>query len=207
MTNQPDLVFYHRSPSRAQTVRWMLEELDEPYETRLVDFEKDENHAPDFLALNPMGKVPVITHNGIPVSETAAICAYLADAFPGAGLNVPIGDPHRGPYMRWLFFGPSCFEPAVFEHLMPREGTSPSSVGWGSYELVIDAIETGLKPGPYLMGEQFTAADVVIGAGLRWARMMKLLPGRPAFDAYIAALESRPALQRSEAKDIEIAIP
>ncbi|MDA0338327.1 MAG: glutathione S-transferase family protein, partial [Proteobacteria bacterium] len=167
-----DLIFYHRVPSRGQTVRWMLEELGEPYETRVLDFEKDGQHGSEFLAINPMGKVPTITHEGAPVSESAAICTYLADAYPDAGLGVPIGDADRGTYLKWLFFAPSCFEPAVFEHMMPREGTSPLSMGFSSYDLVMDVLTDALKEGPYLMGEHFTAVDVVIGSGLRWAGWM-----------------------------------
>ena len=196
-----DLVFYHAVPSRGQTVRWMLEELGEPYEARVLDFEKDEQHSAEFLSLNPMGKVPTITHKGAPVSESAAICTYLADAYPAAGLAVPIGDPLRGTYLKWLFFAPSCFEPALFEHMMPREGTSPMSLGFGSYDLVMDVLTDALQDRPFLMGERFTAADVVMGSNLRWAGGMNLLPDKPIFKDYIARLGARPAQQRADALD------
>ncbi len=205
MTTDAEIIFYHRVPSRAQAVRWMLEELGEPYDLRVLDFEKDEHKSPEYLALNPMGKVPTIVHQGVPVSEVAAICAYLADTYPKAGLGVPIGSPGRGPYLKWLFFGPSCFEPAVLEKMVPREGADPSSVGWGSFEAVIDTVAAGLEPGPWFMGGQFTAADIVIGTDLRWGQGMNLLPENPILEAYIDRLNERPALNRATKLDNEIA--
>ena len=204
MTDNADIIFYHRVPSRAQVVRWMLEELGEPYETRVLDFDNDEQHGDAFLALNPMGKVPTIVHKGAPVSEVAAICCYLADAYSDAGLNVPISDSARGLYLKWLFFGPSCIEPAIFEHMMPREGTTPMSLGWGSYDMVLNVLEGAVEPGPYLMGDHFTAADIVIGSDLRWAGWMNVLPDRPVLKAYVARLEERTALKRADALDNEI---
>ncbi|MFN3233524.1 MAG: glutathione S-transferase family protein [Alphaproteobacteria bacterium] len=206
MSEETEIIFYHRVPSRAQAVRWMLEELGEPYDVRVLDFEKDEHKSLEFLALNPMGKVPTIVHRGEPVSEAAAICAYLADAYPAAGLNVSNGSPGRGPYLKWLFFGPSCFEPAVFEHMMPREGTLPASLGWGSLQSVLDTIAAGLSPGPWLMGDHFTAADVVIGSDLRWGQMMNLLPENPVLEAYIGRLDERPALKRATTLDDDLAV-
>ena len=152
-----------------------------------------------------MGKVPALIHKGAVITEAAAICCYLADAFPDAGLNVPVGDPRRGPYLRWLFFGPSCLEPAVIDSTHGRSDANPEQLGWGTAERVLDVIADAVEPGPYILGEQFTAADVVIGSGLRWGMWSKAIPERPEFTAYVARLDERPAQQRSMAADMKLA--
>ena len=203
----PKLTLYHAAPSRSSIVHWMLEELGEPYDIHLISFKKGENRKPEYLAINPMGKVPAIKHGDVVITEAAAICTYLADEFPQAKLNMPIGDPRRGVYLKWLFFGPSCVEPAIFERAFPRKEPAPRSARSAS------AISTrswtcwpraSARPGPYLMGEQFTAADVVIGSGLRWGMMFKLLPERPEFTAYVGRLSERPALKRATEKDAKL---
>jgi glutathione S-transferase len=153
-----------------------------------------------------MGKVPALKHGDTVVTEAAAICTYLADEFPHARLNVPVGDLRRGPYLKWLFFGPSCIEPAVIDRAAPRkEEARRGMLGYGDFDTVMDVVAKGVGKGPYLMGEQFTAADVVIGSGLRWGMMFNLIPKRPEFEAYVARLEQRPALQRATALDQELA--
>jgi glutathione S-transferase len=153
-----------------------------------------------------MGKVPALKHGDVVITEAAAICAYLADEFPRAKLNVPIGDPRRGAYLKWLFFGPSCIEPAMTDRAFPRkEEPRRAMLGYGDFDTVIDVLTKAVAKGPYLMGEQFTAADVIIGSTLRWGAMFKLLPERPEFTAYIGRLAQRPALQRAEAQDKELA--
>jgi glutathione S-transferase len=196
-----DLTLYHISPSRSSIVLWMLEEVGEPFDIHLLDAKKGENREPTYLAVNPMGKVPAIRHKGVVITEAAAICCYLADSFPAAKLNVPIGDPQRGPYLKWLFFGPSCVEPAMFDHMMKREGGQRSSLGWGDHESVVSVLRGALSKGPFLMGERFTAADVIIGSGLRWGMMFKGLPELPEFATYVKRLTERPAAKRAEAKD------
>jgi glutathione S-transferase len=114
------LTLYHAAPSRSSITRWMLEEIGEPYDIHLLSLTKGENRAPDYLAINPMGKVPALKHGDVVITEAAAICAYLADEFPRAKLNVPVGDPRRGVYLKWLFFGPSCIEPAMMDRAFPR---------------------------------------------------------------------------------------
>jgi glutathione S-transferase len=197
------LTLYHAAPSRSSIVHWMLEELGQPYDIHLVSFKKGENLRPDYLAVNPMGKVPALKHGDTIVTEAAAICTYLADEFPQAKLNVPIGDPRRGIYLKWLFFGPSCVEPAIMDGAFPRKEQAPrSAVGHANIETVLDVLTTataGAKP--YLLGEQFTAADVVIGSGLRWGMMFKLIPEKPEFAAYVGRLAERPALKRATEKD------
>ena len=200
------LTLYHAVPSRAQVTRWMLEEVGEPYNVHLLNLANGDNRKPEYLAINPMGKVPAIKHGDVVITESAAICTYLADAFPKAGLSVPVGDPRRGVYLKWLFFGPSCIEPAITDRSFPRkEEARRAMLGYGDYDTVVDVLAKAVAGGPYLMGAQFTAADVVIGSGLRWGMMFKLLPERPEFVAYVNRLGQRPALQRATAKDKELA--
>jgi len=200
------LTLYHVAPSRSSIVHWMLEEVGEPYEIHLLSMKRGEQHAPDYLAINPMGKVPALKHGDVVITEAAAICAYLADEFPQRKLSIPVGDPRRGVYFKWLFFGPSCIEPAIMDRAYPRKEAAPrAALGYGEYDVVLDVLTKAVAKGPYLMGEQFTAADVVIGSGLRWGMLFKLLPEQPEFTAYTARLAERPALKRAEAKDKELA--
>jgi glutathione S-transferase len=200
------LTLYHAAPSRSSIVRWMLEEIGEPYDIHLLSLAAGEQLKPDYLAVNPMGKVPALRHGDVVITEAAAICTYLADAFPRAGLSVPIGDPRRGVYLKWLFFGPGCVEPAITDRAFPRkEEPRRGMLGYGDFDIVMTVLAKAVANGPYLMGEQFTAADVVIGSTLRWGVMFKLLPERPEFVAYVGCLQQRPALQRVTALDHELA--
>ncbi len=200
------LTLYHAAPSRSSIVRWMLEELGEPYDLQVLSLMKGDQHQPDYLAINPMGKVPALKHGEVIVTEAAAICAYLADEFPNAQLNVPVGDPRRGPYLKWLFFSPSCIEAAIMDRAAPRkEEPRRGMLGYGDFDTVMNVLANAVEPGPYLMGEQFTAADVVVGSTLRWGLMFSLLPTRPEFMAYVGRLEQRPALHRATALDQQLA--
>jgi len=200
------LTLYHASPSRSSIARWMLEETGEPYDIHLLRLTEGDQFKPDYLAINPMGKVPALRHGDTVIAEAAAICTYLADAFPQARLNVPIDDPRRGLYLKWLFFGPSCVEPAITDRAFPRvEAPRRAMLGSGDFDTVMTALANAVTKGPYLMGEQFTAADVVIGSGLRWGMMFNLLPKRAEFVDYVGRLEQRPALQRATALDQELA--
>jgi glutathione S-transferase len=200
------LTLYHAAPSRSSITRWMLEELGEPYDIHLLSLAKGENRAPDYLAVNPMGKVPALKHGDVVITEAAAICAYLADEFPKARLNIPTGDPRRGVYLKWMFFGPSCIEPAMMDRAFPRkEEARRGALGYGDFDTTMDVVAKAVSAGTYLMGEQFTAADVVIGSGLRFGMMFKLLPERGEFTQYVARLATRPALQRADAADKELA--
>ena len=200
------LRLYHAAPSRSSITRWMLEEIGEPYDIHLLSLSKGDNRSPEYLAVNPMGKVPALKHGDTVIIEGAAICAYLADEFPRAKLNVPIGTPRRGAYLKWLFFGPSCIEAAMIDRASPRkEEPRRAMLGYGDFDTVMDVTAKAVATGPYLMGEQFTAADVVIGSTLRWGMMFKLLPERPEFTGYVSRFAARPALQRAEAKDKELA--
>jgi glutathione S-transferase len=200
------LTLYHAAPSRSSIVRWMLEEIGEPYDIKLLRLAEGDQQKPDYLAINPMGKVPALKHGDVIITESAAICTYLADAFPQAGLNVPIGDPRRGAYLKWLFFGPGCLEPAVIDRAAPRkEEPRRAMLGYGDFDTVMNVLAKAVEKGPWLLGEQFTAADVVIGANIRWGMIFKLLPERTEFLDYAARIAARPAAQRAEAKDKELA--
>ena len=200
------LMLYHASPSRSSVVLWMLEELGEPYDIHLLSLQKEENRKPDYLAINPMGKVPALRHGDTVITELAAICTYLADEFPGAKLNVPIGAPARGTYLKWLFFGPGCLEAAVIDRAAPRkEEPRRAMLGYGDFDTTMNVLTEAVAKGPWLMGEQFTAADVVLGANIRWGMMFKMVPERPEFTAYAARIAARPAAQRAEARDKELA--
>jgi glutathione S-transferase len=200
------LTLYHAAPSRSSIVHWMLEEVGEPYDIHLISFKKGETRTPEYALINPMGKVPALRHGDVVITEAAAICTYLADEFPRAKLNIPVGSPRRGSYLKWLFFGPSCVEPAIMERAYPRKETPPrGALGFGDFDTVVDVLAKATAAAhPYLMGEQFTAADVVIGSGLRWGMMFKLLPERSEFVAYVDRLSNRPALQRASEKDAKL---
>ena len=199
------LTLYHAAPSRSSVTRWMLEEIGEPYEIKLLRLSEGDQQKPDYLAINPMGKVPALQHGDVVITESAAICTYLADAFPQARLNVPIGDPRRGIYLKWLFFGPGCLEPAVIDRAAPRkEEPRRAMLGYGDFDTVMNVLAKAVEKGPWLMGDQFTAADVVIGANIRWGMIFKLLPERKEFLDYSARIAARPAAQRAEAKDKEL---
>jgi glutathione S-transferase len=194
------LTLYHAPQTRAAIARWMLEEVGEPYRVHALDIKKGENRAAAYLAVNPMGKVPALDHDGVVVTEAAAICCYLADAFPKAGLAPAIGDRRRGPYLRWLFFAPGALEPGVIDRLLKREGPRPM-LGYGDFDALIEVLANAVAPGPYLLGDTFTAADVMIGSTLRWGLMAKAVPEREALARYAARLAARPALKRAIEKD------
>jgi glutathione S-transferase len=201
----PDLTLYHASPSRSSIVLWMLEEVGQPFDVKLLKLSEGDNLKPDYLAINPMGKVPALKHGDTVITEVAAICTYLADAFPEKNLSVPIGTPKRGVYLKWLFFGPGCLEPAVTDRAAPREEEPRRAMlGYGDFDTCMNVIAKAVEKGPWLMGEQFTAADVIIGANIRWGMIFKLLPQRKEFVDYAARIAARPAAQRAEAKDKEL---
>ena len=202
----PDLTLYHAAPSRSSIVLWMLEELGQPYDIKLIKLSAGDNLKPDYLAINPMGKVPALKHGDTVITEAAAICTYLADEFPSAKLSIPIGTPRRGVYLKWLFFGPSCIEPAVIDRAAPRKDEARRGMlGYGDFDTVMNVVAQAVAKGPWLMGEQFTAADVIVGANIRWGMMFKMIPPRQEFIDYAARIAARPAAQRAEAKDKDLA--
>jgi glutathione S-transferase len=197
------LTFYTHPMSRGRIVRWMLEEVGAPYETELLDYGTTMK-SDAYRAINPMGKVPAIRHGDTVVTEVAAICAYLADAFPDAGLAPPPGDPLRGPYYRWLFFAAGPVEAAVTGKSLGLLAPPDKAMmaGYGSFDETIAALETAVSgPGPYICGDQFTAADVYVGSQIGWGMMFGSIERRPAFEAYSARLAERPAAVRARGID------
>ncbi|MDO8902049.1 MAG: glutathione S-transferase family protein [Phenylobacterium sp.] len=198
-----DLVFYTNPMSRGRIIRWMLEEVGAPYETKVLSWESGETKSADYLAINPMGKVPAIVHDGVVVTECAAICAYLADAFPQAGLAPPADSRLRGPYYRWLFFGAGPIEQAVAAKVINFEPTAElrSTLGFGSMEDVLGAIEGAIKDRAYLVGDSFTAADLYLAAHLSWGMNFGTIEKRPVFEAYVERHLQRPAARRADEID------
>ena len=193
-----ELVFYTNPMSRGRIARWMLEEVGQPYRTVLLDYGTTMK-APDYLAVNPMGKVPALRHGDAVVTECAAICAYLADAFPDAGLAPAAGDPARAAYLRWLFFGAGPVEASVTNAAF---GLSPpperkASIGYGSLEEVLDVLEGAVSAGEYLAGGRFSAADVYLGSQIGFGLRFGTMPKRAAFELYVARLMERPAALRA----------
>jgi glutathione S-transferase len=196
-----ELVFYTNPMSRGRIARWMLEEVGQPYRTELLDYGTTMK-APAYLAVNPMGKVPAIRHGDVVVTECAAICAYLADAFPQANL-APANNRERGPYYRWMFFAAGPVEAAATNKSL---GVVPpperkGSVGYGSLEEVVAALEHALAGRDYICGDRFTAADVYVGSHIGWGMRFGTFEQRPAFEAYVGRLFNRPAAIRAREID------
>lgn len=204
-----DLTLYMLTPpSRAAIARWMLEEAGEPYDVHVLDKTSEEQRGADYLKINPMGKVPALKHGDAVVTEASAICLYLAEAFPNAGLNVPVGDPQRGEFLKWLFFAPSCIEPAVLDVAFPRKEKAPrGAAGYGDFDTVMNVVADAVRDGPYILGERFTAADVVIGSQLGWGQSFGVVPKREEFNSYLARLQQRPAFRRQVELDAQTKKP
>ena len=198
------VVLYHHPFSRASTVVWMLEEVGVPYELRHVDILKGGQKSPEIVALNPMGKLPVLTHGDVVVTEVAAIGLYLADRYSAGKLAPALDDPARGAYLRWSLFAPSVIEPGAMAK-MSGWSFKPGQAGWGDYESMLRAMESALSKGDFILGDRFSMADVIFGGTLRYMVMFKMVEPTPAFTAYIERLNARPALQRSDARNKAIA--
>ena len=200
-----DLHFYTNPMSRGRVVRWMLEEVGEPYETTILEYGTTMKAA-DFLAINPMGKVPAIKHGDTIVTECAAICAYLAEAFPEANL-LPSADA-RGDYFRWMFFAAGPVEAAITNRSLGVEVPTEkrAMVGYANYETTMDALELAVRDKRYIAGDKFTAADVYFGSQIGWGLMFESIPRRPAFEAYWNGLKDRPAAIRAREID-DVLIP
>jgi len=199
------LTHYHAPNTRSASVRWLFEELGAPHETKVLNLAKGEHKTPEYLAINPMGKVPAIVHDGTPITEVGAIAIYLADLFPQAGLAPAINDPARGTYLRWIIYNQSAVEPAICDFALKREPGQPSMMPYGTYDETITTLAGALSQGPYILGDRFSAADVVVGSGVRWMLKFKLLPERPEFTSYADRVTQRPAFVRAMAKDAELA--
>jgi glutathione S-transferase len=201
----PDLTFFHAPNSRSSGVAILLEELGAPHQTHIINLSAGEQRQPGYLAINPMGKVPAIRHGEALVTEQAAIFIYLADLFPAAGLAPAIGDPLRGPYLRWLTYYGSCLEPAVIDHFLKREPAPAMMCPYGDYDTVLQTITNQLRTGPFLFGDRFTAADILWGTALKWTTGFKVIPELPEIVAYFERVCARPAFARVAAQDAAVA--
>jgi glutathione S-transferase len=205
MTSNRRVTFFHSPNTRSTGTHILLEELHAEYDMRVLDMKAHEQRGPDYLAINPMGKVPALKHGEALVTEQVAIFIYLADLYPEAGLAPPIGDPLRGPYLRWMAFYGSCFEPALVDRALKRDPAPPSTSPYGDYDTVQKTVVDQLAKGDYLLGDRFSALDVLWGTALTWMTMFKLVPPLPVIEAYIGRVNARPAVARVKAKDAELA--
>ncbi|HET8899077.1 MAG TPA: glutathione S-transferase family protein, partial [Rhodanobacteraceae bacterium] len=197
--------FFHNPHSRANMTHALLEELGAAYEPCVIDFRHHEQLSPDYLAINPMGKVPAIRHDGVVVTETVAIFIYLADLYREAGLAPAPDDPDRGTYLRWLVFYAACFEPALGDRAMQREPAPRAQSPYADFDTTLNAITQALQPGPWLLGDRFSAADVLWANALAWATGFQIIEHTPLIDAYMQRVLDRPAQQRAGQADQALA--
>ena len=201
MTASRKVTLFHAPNTRSSGALILLEELAADYTLHVLNMNAGEQRGAEYLAINPMGKVPALLHEGALVTEQVAIYLYLADLYPEAGLAPSIGDPLRGPYLRWMVFYASCFEPAVVDRALKREAAPPATSPYGDYDTMLTTLTRQLSLGPCLLGERFTAADVLWGTALTWTTMFKLVPELPVIKAYIGRMGARPSVAKVKAKD------
>jgi glutathione S-transferase len=210
MSTDRHVTLYHSPNTRSTGVLNLLEELHADFSLHVLNMKAGEQRQPAYLAVNPMGKVPALRHGDALVTELVAIFIYLADLYPEAGLAPPIGDPLRGPYLRWLVFYGSSFEPAVMDRSMKRDPGPQASSPYGDFDTMLNTLLGQLElvhagRGPFLLGEKFTAADVLWGISLGWMTQFQLVPATPAVKSYVERINARPAIARARAKDAELA--
>ena len=194
------ITLHHHPFSRAAGVVWALEEVGQPYELKFVDLMKGAHKAPEFLKLNPMGKLPVLTDGDAVLTEAAAIDLYLADRYALGRLAPAVDDPRRGTYLRWSLFAPSVIEPGSMARAQKWE-FKPSQAGWGDYDVMMTAISGAVAKGPFLLGEMFSMADVIFGGTLRFMTMFGMVKPTPEIAAYLDNINARPALKRADEKN------
>lgn len=197
------VTFFHAPQSRSVGVRVMLEAMGADYELRLLSLQAGDQRKPDYLKVNPMGKVPAILHGETLVTEQAAVYMYLAELYAESQLAPSPGDAQRGAYLRWMVFYGSCFEPAIVDRALQRDAGDASTSPYGSFDTVMETLRAQLATGPWLLGEQITAADYLWGAALAWTMRFKLVPDLPEFKAYVDRYQALPAVARAAAKDQE----
>lgn len=201
MSHASALTLYHHPHSRSAGVRVMLEELGADYRIELVDLQAGQQRRPGFLALNPLGKLPTLIDGGTVVTEQVAIHLHLADRFPEAGLAPAIGDPARGSYLRWMVYYASCFEPAVVDRSLKRDAAEPTISPYRDFESMLGALEGQLARGPWMLGERFSACDVLWGTALSWTTRFGLVPAGEVVTRYVERAKARPAFQRAAELD------
>ena len=199
------VILYHSPNTRSSGTLILLEELGAPYELHVLNMKAGEQRRPEYLAINPMGKVPALKHRDALVTEQVAIYLYLADLFAEAGLAPPVGHPLRGPYLRWMTFYAACFEPAVIDRATGRDPAPMAMSPYGDFETMLQTLTGQLAKGPYLLGEQFSAADVLWGTALTWTTMFKMVPELPVIMSYVQRGNARPSVAKIKAKDAELA--
>ncbi|MCD0419983.1 glutathione S-transferase family protein [Rubrivivax sp. JA1024] len=205
VTDPNRLTLFYSPQTRATGARVLLEELGAPYDLHVLNMKAGEQRQPAYLAVNPLGKVPAIRSGDALVTEQVAITIYLADLFPQAGLAPTLDDPLRGPYLRWIAYYGSSFEPAVVDRFMQREPAPITMSPYADYDTMLGALEAQLARGPYLLGDRFTAADVLWGMALDWTMNFGLVPKNDVFVRYAESITARPAFQRVNAADAEMA--
>jgi glutathione S-transferase len=205
MTADRHLTFHHAPNSRSSGTLILLEELGATYDLHVINMKAGEQRQPAYLAINPMGKVPALHHGDALITEQVAIFLYLADLFPEAKLAPPIGDPLRGPYLRWMVFYASCFEPALVDRALKREPGPLAMVPYGDFDTMLKTLTDQLARGPYMLGDRFSAADVLWGTALTWTTMFKIVPELTVIMDYIKRMGARPSVARVKAKDAELA--
>ncbi len=203
MTAPETITLFHSPQSRSSGTLTLLEELGAPYELRLVNMKAGENRQPAYLAVNPLGKVPAILHRGALVTEQVAIFLYLADLFPEKGFAPAIGDPLRGPYLRWMVYYAACYEPGLVDTAMKREPAPLAMSPYGDFDAMLQTVIDQLSAKPYLLGERESAADLLWGMALQWGMMFKIIPEHPVLTAYVASITDRPSFARVAAQDAE----
>ena len=196
---------YYCPRSRADTTLWMDEELGSVCDIKLLNIQAGDHKKPDFLAINPMGKVPALVHNGVAMTESAAICVYLADAFADKGLAPALTDPKRGAYYRWMFYAPSCIEPMMLDKLSGAVRENQMAAGYGSEADVLKTIDVALSSGKYILGDTVSAADIVMGSLLNFATMFGAIEKKGAVAAYLDRMTARPAFAAMQAKSAKYA--
>ena len=200
------ITLFHCPQTRSSGVLTLLEELGADYELHVMNMKKNEQRGAAYLAINPMGKVPAVMHNGSLVTEQVAVYTYLADMYPEAGITPAIGNPLRGPYLRWMAFYGSSFEPAFVDKAMKREPGEASMSPYGSFDDVWSAVTGQLGKGDYMLGDKFTAVDVLWGAALNWMTMFGMAPETPVVRAYIDRVKARPAVARAGKIDADLVV-
>jgi glutathione S-transferase len=204
MTDQDVVTLFHSPQTRSSGSLTLLEELGAPYNLHLLNMKAGENRQPAYLAINPMGKVPALLHNGALITEQVAIFLYLADLFPEAGLAPAIGDPLRGPYLRWMAFYAACYEPALIDRALKREAGVQAMSTYGDWDTMFGAVVDQLSKGPYLLGDKISAADVLWGSALDWGTRFGIVPAdEPTIAAYVKRVITRPAFARVAEADVE----
>lgn len=205
MTTTSRITFFHAPQTRSGATRALIEELGIDVDLHVLNLKAGDTRKPEYLAVNPMGKVPAIRHGDALITEQPAVMMYLADLYPSVKLAPPPGDPLRGPYLRWMVFYGSCFEPAVVDKSMKREPVPPPTSPYGNFDTMLKTLTDQLARGPYLLGATFSAADVLYGSALNWMTQFKLVPELPVIRAYIDRVNARPAMQRAAAADAVLA--